>query len=438
MASMAGAAQIEPACRVTFDRPTDAALEQGARLEPGKLGLALVCAQPGAAARVPLPRGALGHRGALCFWFRSEKRLGHIEPGAKAVALTLVKAEGLQAGLRRLRWGVAPGLKVGPAQRRPAATQICFLKANVWYHMAYCWDGPRGETSFFLNGVRQCVPRGSRVFESFGSTPTEMTVGSPGCAFDDLRIYSVPLDEAGLRPLVAGRTVPFDGEGMMPGDVPFDSRKIRKTLIYEDTFDRPDALANWRFEGPGRAWIQDGKMLMTSHKPSSGAHIVNWNKRDFPKSLLCEWDFRRTVNSGLTIVFFCAKGVNGDDIFAPSIAPRTGVFRQYILGDINSYHISYYACGRASTNMRKNSAFYLTAIGKDRVTPEPVDKWHRITILKHGNKVRLAVNGVLCLAFDDDGKTYKPVWGEGKIGLRQMAHTHTGMYDNFRVYRIVE
>ena len=67
-----------------------------------------------------------------------------------------------------------------------------------------------------------------------------------------------------------------------------------------------------------------------------------------------------------------------------------------------------------------------------------MDQWHKVTLYKRGNQIRLAVNGVLTISFDDDGKTYMPVWGTGKIGLRQMAHTHTGMYDNFRVYRIVK
>ena len=305
--------------------------------------------------------------------------------------------------------------------------------------MACAWDGPAGRTRVYLNGLALGLGRGSPVFSRFPAQPDSLHVGGPGIAVDDLRVYDEALDEAQLGSLVA-LTPPsrFAGEGMLPGDAALDLSHVKKEPVYEDTFDSDAALKDWVLEGPGRVWVQDGRMMMTSHLPDRGKHMVNWCRHDFPADFVCEWDFRRTVQTGLTIAFFCARGTAGQDIFDPSLAPRDGTFRHYILGDVNSYHISYYACGRESTNMRKNSAFYLTAVGKDRVTPEPVDKWHRITILKHGNKVRLAVNGVLCLAFDDDGKTYKPVWGEGKIGLRQMAHTHTGMYDNFRVYRIVE
>jgi hypothetical protein len=208
--------------------------------------------------------------------------------------------------------------------------------------------------------------------------------------------------------------------------------------VYENTFDREDALKDWAFEGPGRCWIQDGHMCMTSHAPDKGLHIVNWNRQDFPADFMCEWDFRRTVDTGLCILFFCAKGVNGEDVFDPKLAPRDGTFKLYTNGDINCYHISYYACGRDSANLRKNHGFYLAAIGPDLVTPKPLSRWQTITLYKRGPQVRLAVDGRLSIAFDDDGRTYGPVWGAGKIGLRQMAHTHTAMYDNFRVWRIAD
>ena len=42
------------------------------------------------------------------------------------------------------------------------------------------------------------------------------------------------------------------------------------------------------------------------------------------------------------------------------------------------------------------------------------DSFQTVQIYKRGEKIRLMVDGVVALAFDDDGKTYGPV------------HTHSG------------
>ena len=56
-------------------------------------------------------------------------------------------------------------------------------------------------------------------------------------------------------------------------------------------------------------------------------------------------------------------------------------------------------------------------------------------MLKLGNVIRFAVDGKVVLRFADDGKTYGPALGGGKIGLRQMHFTRA-RYDNFRIYRV--
>jgi len=75
-------------------------------------------------------------------------------------------------------------------------------------------------------------------------------------------------------------------------------------------------------------------------------------------------------------------------------------------------------------------------VGKDPIPPVPGGKYH-ITLLKQGGKIRFFIDGKLAVKFDDDGKTYGPVWGDGKLGLRQMAPSKA-YYDNFRVYKVLE
>jgi hypothetical protein len=58
-------------------------------------------------------------------------------------------------------------------------------------------------------------------------------------------------------------------------------------------------------------------------------------------------------------------------------------------------------------------------------------------LLKRGNQVRLSVNGRLCLAFDDDGKTYGPGHTHGgRLGLRQMAHSEECRYSEVSVWAL--
>ena len=114
---------------------------------------------------------------------------------------------------------------------------------------------------------------------------------------------------------------------------------------------------------------------------------------------------------------------------------RDGTFRQYINGDIDNYHVSYWASGRGTINVRKNAGFYLTAIGKDLVADAGPGSYQTVRVYKRGGKIRVMVDDVLAVSFDDDGQRYGPVHDHsGWIGLRQMGHTGWARYDALRVY----
>ena len=73
-----------------------------------------------------------------------------------------------------------------------------------------------------------------------------------------------------------------------------------------------------------------------------GGHIVLWNKEVLlPESYLITYNFEPKTPIGLGILFFSAQGTGGQDIFSSALNKRTGIFSQYIRGDVNSYHISY-------------------------------------------------------------------------------------------------
>src|SRR5262249_42536779 len=88
---------------------------------------------------------------------------------------------------------------------------------------------------------------------------------------------------------------------------------------------KPDPKAEWIAEGRGGVDVAGGK-LRASPVPfddqgnqvagAARSHLVIWNKNIFPEDFLLEYDMSPNSSpSGLTIIFFCATGKNGEDIF---------------------------------------------------------------------------------------------------------------------------
>jgi hypothetical protein len=223
-------------------------------------------------------------------------------------------------------------------------------------------------------------------------------------------------------------------------------------LLYENTFSKgkeasaAEAEKDWVMEGGGIAQWADGYLrLSAKHYTETRSkietdHLVYWLKRDFPADLAIAWDFRfpdwKISPNGLAIIFFCARGAKGEDIFDPRLAKRDGIFKNYHSGDINCYHISYFAGQRGSANVRKNAGFHLVASGDDLVSRGGPEKWHHLSLMRFGATIELCVDGRQCVAWTDDGKTYGPVLDGGKLGLRQQNDLRHGDYTNLRVYRL--
>ncbi|MFZ5830695.1 MAG: DUF1961 family protein [Planctomycetota bacterium] len=210
--------------------------------------------------------------------------------------------------------------------------------------------------------------------------------------------------------------------------------------VYATTFDDAAVLKDWRLEGGKRMSVVDGKLVLESEasgdrNTADADHLVCWLTKEMPGNFLLEFSVHpQNRKNGLNIVFFNARGIDGESIFDPSLKPRNGVFKQYHSGDLNCYHISYWAGDRSTANVRKNHGFDLVAVGKDLVADGPADGFQTVRLYKRGGTIRLTVDDVVSVAFDDDGQTFGPVWNHsGWIGLRQMAHTGRCEYDHLRV-----
>ena len=229
---------------------------------------------------------------------------------------------------------------------------------------------------------------------------------------------------------------PLAGQRLIPTDVDWEHP------VYSTTFDDPAELSRWVLEGGKGAAIESGLLVLESTPPVEGEksdHLVYWLNEVFPADFLLEFSIRpQNRKDGLAIVFFNARGINGESIFDPALKSRDGVFKQYHSGDLNNYHISYWAGDRGTANIRKNAGFNLVATGPDLVTSGAADAFQTVRIYKKGGSIRLIVDDVISAAWDDDGVTYGPVHtNDGWIGLRQMEHAIRCEYDHLKVYPLL-
>lgn len=216
-------------------------------------------------------------------------------------------------------------------------------------------------------------------------------------------------------------------------------------LIYENNLSCADDVKDFRLEGSAEIYFENGKMRMKnalSADLGQKSNFVYWCPVDFPSDIMIEWDFRPIEEPGLAIMFFSAKGVNGEDLFDEKLQPRDGQYNLYHSGDINAYHISYFRRKweeeRAfhTCNLRKSKGFFLVTQGADPIPNcDDAKESYHILVTKKNGKIEFAIDDLTVFSWQDDGKEYGEVLGGGKIGFRQMAPM-IGEYSNLKVYEI--
>jgi hypothetical protein len=207
-------------------------------------------------------------------------------------------------------------------------------------------------------------------------------------------------------------------------------------IVYENPLAGPDDVRGWRMEGDGAVSFPMGRMRMEGTRdPEQGqkANIVHWCDQPLPDDVSIAWDVYPIREPGLCILFFAATGREGQDIFDPALARRHGPYDQYHHGDINALHVSYFRrkhpAERAFTtcNLRKSYGFHLVAQGADPIPsiPDALPPY-RIELIKAGPHVRFSIGQgeqkhLTLFDWTDDGSSYGPVLGGGRIGFRQMT-----------------
>ncbi len=217
-------------------------------------------------------------------------------------------------------------------------------------------------------------------------------------------------------------------------------------IVYENPLSSEKDVEGWIMEGQANVSFPEGKMRMESVLDASAgqaANFVYWCPQKMPDNIIIEWDFTPLSDEGLAIMFFGANGQEGKDLFDPSLAERTGQYKQYHSSDINAYHVSYYRRSEPSerefnvANLRKSAGFNMVAQGAD---PIPTGKYkgeepYHISVVKSTDTVIFSVNDLEVFRFDDDGTTYGDYIRDGYIGFRQKVPL-VGEYSDLKVYSI--
>lgn len=216
-------------------------------------------------------------------------------------------------------------------------------------------------------------------------------------------------------------------------------------MIYYNPLASEKDVSGFVMEGEASVSFPNGAMRMENKlDPGAGqaSNFVFWCPIHFPSDIRVIWDFRPIREPGLSMLFFAATGRQGEDLFAPHLAPRTGPYEHYHSGDINALHVSYFRRRfpeeRAfhTCNLRKSYGAHLVCQGADPIPDvEDAQGVYRMELTKLGADISFSINDLTVFQWTDDGHTYGPLLGGGKIGFRQMAPL-VGEYANFTVYAL--
>lgn len=242
------------------------------------------------------------------------------------------------------------------------------------------------------------------------------------------------------------------------------------------TFDKEEEIADWLVEGEGKAYIQNGKLIleplffplmetlmkagvisdnniMKEYEPYlytamkakygndvrnyfligkgeskfMGGHFNVWNNKiKTSENFVIEFDFTPLSPAPLHMLMFCASGLEGESVFDASLPIRYGVEDESMY-DMKMYRVSFFHKARRKANLRRAPGKVLTATGEDVVDSDDWTKTSHCRLERNNGTVRFLINGKESFSYKDE----KPLEGNN-WGFRLMTCAK-GAYDNIRV-----
>lgn len=384
----------------------------------------------------------IGQRGSLSFWFYlPNEHSASVSNEKKNLPYILLKLDGFADFTSKARerdFVINSNWTEGDNEQRKWQNFPSLSKG--WHHCLWRWDANKGLREAFIDG--------SAIFPNYAPLSTWKSVNPRqlklstrgGLLFSDLKLSSSYPSNSSILKMLPPKYQKRSDKIMGVADLgKLDLEQFSKgKVLYQNNFQSKQDIVDWTLEGDvGLVEIREDGMHQW-HKEGDWVwpegHMVNWCPQNFPASFIAEWEVDIVSEDGLCIVFFAAKGVNGKDIFNPHLQKRKGHFGKYINGDINCYHISYFAADRLTANLRRNPGFFLATNGPVQIHPKD-NKVHKVTLIKDNNHIILAVDDKISIDFKDDGKSFGPIHQEGKIGFRQMYPSHA-IFKKFKVWEL--
>ncbi|MEM7180370.1 MAG: DUF1961 family protein [Spirochaetota bacterium] len=201
----------------------------------------------------------------------------------------------------------------------------------------------------------------------------------------------------------------------------------RKTSsIYYNPLANAQDIQQFRLEGKARLDFPNDRLRMQNVLPESAkqkANFVLWCPLEVKEGVKISFKFKALSRRGLAVFFFLAQGRDGSDLFSKHLQIRTGEYKQYHHGDIDSYHLSYYRRRKerdiASPNIRLRKS-YGHHIARTAADPIQFQKEHLLEFQVLHGSITFSVDGTVILSWKESGKFGKAL-KKGKFGFRQMA-----------------
>jgi hypothetical protein len=165
--------------------------------------------------------------------------------------------------------------------------------------------------------------------------------------------------------------------------------------------------------------------------------MVVWSRKVLPENFLVEF----TVNhcgsdNGLTLLFLCATGLQGEDIFDERMPLRKAQYPKYHSDRLRNYTVSYWSRNEnppfeaVSNRVRRNPGMLIIGSGHSQ-TDQSSNMDYHIRILKFGGRLDVEVNGKTIVRAMDPNPL-----GKGRLGFRSMEGIHEVTYDDLAVWEL--
>jgi len=200
-------------------------------------------------------------------------------------------------------------------------------------------------------------------------------------------------------------------------DLAVGTFELKADLIYQEDFST--ALKNWKSEGRGKVWTEEGRLQMDA----TGVEMTSWCPFEMAGDLLVTYEafILDPPDANNINFFFMAAGPEGEDIRRLELS---GTYKEY--HQLPNYIMTFTT---GYTRLRRNPGFNL--VSEKTQIKALAETEYQLAILITGNTIRCFINDIPVHAYTDDSRLQN-----GRVAFRSW---HTRLWwDNLKVYQVLE